>query len=1256
MNKTLKKTLSIILTILMIVTTVPFAFAADEKAHNAVAVEFAESGFIKDDQSVNQWDYSSSYAEGPENMLDGDPYSKFCVVIYGNIAFSDLCDYYYITVKTTNEESAFISGYQLVTGNDSPERDPVSWKLYGSNNKENWTVIDSREDAEITDERNAEVDFTLSNIPESYKYFRFEFEKLKQDQTTFQLSEIILWEHKHIASTESCGGYICSECNCWYGEGEGSHNNFSNGICHTCGYKCEHMGMEDNTCDKCNLVCNHSDVTQDCRGYYCADCKSFYGEGSEHNFVGKVCSACGIKGGSCGTDVTWLLDNNGLLTISGTGPMSNYVERESPFYSNLDITTVVIEEGITRIGKYAFNNCENIVSVSIPDGVTEIGDYAFNNCISLTSPTIPSGITRIGDYAFYWCKGIKNIALPNSVTSLGSRAFYGCDALESVTLSDNITSINDYTFMLCTNLKNVTIPSKVTSIGEYAFSFTDISNVIIPDGATSIGGSAFSVCTSLESVTIPKSVTSIGRFAFDATNKLTTVNAPCSWILTPLYSFNSGVKLNFEHNFDDETCTACGYGCEHSFENSVCTKCHTKCNHSFENGACTSCSANCETLGHDFVNGICKICGIACETLGHDFRNGICQSCRYSCEHNFENGICTVCEVTCETLGHKFKNSICVICSYECTHSWSHYNTCYTCGIPGGEIKDSVTELFWYIDEETGTLKVIGTGAIPDYYRYDVPWYGFADLIKAIIISEGVTLIPYSAFMYCTEVVSLTLPKTVTEIATYAFESMKSGTVYVPCKWEQTPECTFNEGVTVVIEGHNYNNSGVCNSCENGCPHEKYTMGICDECNYLCPHENFTEGKCDVCEAVRADYTAFDAAVEELRVLLAREDLIDSPKQGYTSGLNGVLNAVGYNRTENEQIAVNNGTQTLNGYIAAVKVGIEDGSMIKADWSKMEALFDEINALIENDTNRIVDAYKGLYTGAQAYYNGCVNSTTFTQQSYNNNIVYEQNLEELLAGLKDGTMLKFDGEMESVKLQMDFMGAVFEMFEKYGEDRVSEIEEKITENGNGERAAAIINEVAGLTGSVAENADKLAELKAEMDAFIDEFDRCCSGTHTFENYAETTPAKCRVNAKETGICTLCDEPHEREVVGSALTHSFTKYEEVTAPKCGVAGEEVAACDNGCGETDEREIPALTHKDDDGDYTCDNGCEHEFEKPAEPDIPDTPDEPTDGDCDHICHKDGILGFLWKIISFFFRLFNIQQYCDCGVLHYDAPLIG
>ena len=132
-------------------------------------------------------------------------------------------------------------------------------------------------------------------------------------------------------------------------------------------------------------------------------------------------------------------------------------------------------------------------------------------------------------------------------------------------------------------------------------------------------------------------------------------------------------------------------------------------------------------------------------------------------------------------------------------------------------------------------------------------------------------------------------------------------------------------------------------------------------------------------------------------------------------------------------------------------------------------------------------------------------------------------------------------------------------------------------------------------------------------------------------------------------CTACT--YTTYVEKEALKHSFTKYEVTEEAKCGVEGKEVAYCDNGCGATDEKAIEALTHKDADGDYKCDNGCGHEFEKPApEEPTPDTPDEPTDDACDHLCHKTGILGFFWKIVKFFSKLFKLNPVCECGVAHY------
>lgn len=114
-----------------------------------------------------------------------------------------------------------------------------------------------------------------------------------------------------------------------------------------------------------------------------------------------------VRTGSCGDNVTYSLDTStGVLTISGTGDMENYssYSPESPFYGTSKIKSVIIDNGITSIGDYAFYKCRSLTSITIPNSVTSIGSHAFCHCTSLTSVTIPNSVTSIGDYAFGYCQ------------------------------------------------------------------------------------------------------------------------------------------------------------------------------------------------------------------------------------------------------------------------------------------------------------------------------------------------------------------------------------------------------------------------------------------------------------------------------------------------------------------------------------------------------------------------------------------------------------------------------------------------------------------------------------------------------------------------------------------------------------------------------------------------------------------------------------------------------------------------------------
>ena len=168
------------------------------------------------------------------------------------------------------------------------------------------------------------------------------------------------------------------------------------------------------------------------------------------SFLSVTAAAETVSGdcGAVGSNVTWSLDTEaGVLTISGTGAMTDYAYNSSPWVSyRSSVKAVTIDSGVTTIGKYAFYGCTGLTSVTIPDSVTSIGSGAFEKCTSLTSATIPDSVTSIGSYAFRGCTGLTSVTIGNSVTRIDSFAFEGCISLASVTIPDSVTSIGSYAF------------------------------------------------------------------------------------------------------------------------------------------------------------------------------------------------------------------------------------------------------------------------------------------------------------------------------------------------------------------------------------------------------------------------------------------------------------------------------------------------------------------------------------------------------------------------------------------------------------------------------------------------------------------------------------------------------------------------------------------------------------------------------------------------------------------------------------------
>ena len=152
--------------------------------------------------------------------------------------------------------------------------------------------------------------------------------------------------------------------------------------------------------------------------------------------------------GTCGENLTWTLDDEGTLTISGTGDMTQYANRNYVPWRNYvrEIVSIVIEEGVTSVGSYSFYYADNLPSVSLPDTVTEIGDYAFYGCDSLASVTFSENLKTIGNSAFASCNVLSAIDVPESVTEIGRNAFNWCSELSSIELPDGLTTLGQNAF------------------------------------------------------------------------------------------------------------------------------------------------------------------------------------------------------------------------------------------------------------------------------------------------------------------------------------------------------------------------------------------------------------------------------------------------------------------------------------------------------------------------------------------------------------------------------------------------------------------------------------------------------------------------------------------------------------------------------------------------------------------------------------------------------------------------------------------
>ena len=479
----------------------------------------------------------------------------------------------------------------------------------------------------------------------------------------------------------------------------------------------------------------------------------------------------------------WSISAGGVLTISGEGDTPDYsYGAYAPWYAyRSQITSVVVENGVTGLGDYAFNELKNAVSIELPKTLNSLGENCFVNCMSLKTIDLPDGITYIPYGLFQNCSSLESITIPDGVTELSSGyVFSGCRSLSEIYLPASIQRIGGYNdqfynvsikdiffagtlsqwmdvdfvnngdsipmqqpcnlYINGEKLTNLTIPEDVANIPEYAFQYVNLNSVTIPANVTSVGERAF-YSSSVQSVRMADSVTSVGTNAFANCSNLDKVYFVGDQNKWSSIAWNSGndalidAPRYYIDSFDDirsVTVTAAEHGTV-SVSDAYCIP-----------GDVITVTATPEAgyrLKSIIVNG------------------SPIEGSRFTAEEGVD---------------------------YVVTAEFEFYRGVIDSGTCG-------SNLTWTL-YDNNELAISGTGEMFDgYYIDNTPWYNYRAIIETVVINEGVTSVGNGAFQNCTALTSVELPDSLEYLGMNSFEGCTALTcVALPAGLKSVGSFVFN--------------------------------------------------------------------------------------------------------------------------------------------------------------------------------------------------------------------------------------------------------------------------------------------------------------------------------------------------------------------------------------------------------------------------------------------------------------------------------
>ncbi len=241
------------------------------------------------------------------------------------------------------------------------------------------------------------------------------------------------------------------------------------------------------------------------------------------------------ESGSCGKNVKWYYyKESATLVVRGAGSMRNYDDEETPWPNG--IKKLVVEEGVTSIGNFAFYCQKRLAAVNMADSVTYISTAAFMGCNDLEKINLSENLTEIGVEAFEDCEYIETIVLPDKLNIIGDSAFNSCYRLKRVDIPANVNTIGEYAFLYCFALEGINVSSdnvNYSSVDGVLFSDNGKSLIqypagksgeySVPIGVEIIEVEAFYDCDALVSINIPSTVVYIENSAFSYCDSLSEI-------------------------------------------------------------------------------------------------------------------------------------------------------------------------------------------------------------------------------------------------------------------------------------------------------------------------------------------------------------------------------------------------------------------------------------------------------------------------------------------------------------------------------------------------------------------------------------------------------------------------------------------------------------------------------------------------------------------------------------------------------------